>query len=64
MGRLERKLDLGAIRRVLAGIKPQPEPLKRKPITRPGFTYRAAWRNICRSNRPAAVRDHHRARAA
>jgi hypothetical protein len=48
MGRLERKLDTGLIRRVLARIKPAPEPLKKKKPPRSADTYRAAIRNALR----------------
>lgn len=48
MGRMERHLDLDAIARVKAGIKFKPEPVKRRKRSRPSFTYRGNWRNICR----------------
>lgn len=55
MGRLERKLDAGLIRRVLAGIKPPPEPLKHKKKPRPTNSYRAARHNAVRRRRLGAL---------
>jgi hypothetical protein len=55
MGRLERHLDIGLIRRVLGGIKPKPEPLKQVEPHRTADTYRAARRNAVRENQRVAL---------
>lgn len=48
MGRLERRLDLGLIARLKAGIKFEAKPVKRVRAPKPAEDYRAARRNAAR----------------
>lgn len=55
MGRLERHLDIGLIRRALSGIKPKPEPLKKVKPHRDASTYRGARHNAVKRARRLAA---------
>jgi hypothetical protein len=52
MGRLERHLDMGLIRRLRAGIRYRHEPIKEKKVPRRADSYRAARHNARRPVSP------------